>query len=191
MHGFEWRNIRGVEGTGFVRALRHILTSKLPEMYPTLCSHISHELGTEPLNHETSSGSYMVSVYNTAKKLVAKTNCLVFVGPGLASDKAFLTAAATFPHEPALAAERIRFIPSTFSRWIARKATKNYGAATSFRAQLCEEVSQRMDQFRNRTSKPESSSWNDALQWLIETSLVNQEWDVDRMIGEVMDVWYG
>lgn len=191
MHGFEWSNIRGVEGTGFVRALRHILTSKLPDIYPTLCSHISHELRTELLNHETSPGSYQISLYDTAKSLVAKTNCLVFFGPRLASDQAFLAAAATFPHESALAAEIIRFMPSAFSRWVARKATKNYRAATSFRAQLYDEVSQRMAHFRNGTSKHAGSSCNDGLQWLVETSLANQEWDVDRMVGEVMGIWYG
>ena len=30
MHGFEWKDQRGIEGTGFVRALRTLLTSHLP-----------------------------------------------------------------------------------------------------------------------------------------------------------------
>lgn len=30
MHGFEWQDQRGVEGTGFVRALRSLLTANLP-----------------------------------------------------------------------------------------------------------------------------------------------------------------
>lgn len=34
MHGFEWKNIRVVEGTGFVRALGHILNSKLADIVP-------------------------------------------------------------------------------------------------------------------------------------------------------------
>lgn len=41
--GFEWKNIRVVEGTGFIRALRHILNSKLADMVPTLCSHMTTE----------------------------------------------------------------------------------------------------------------------------------------------------
>lgn len=36
MHGFEWRDQRGVEGTGFVRALRSLLTSHLPDFQPDL-----------------------------------------------------------------------------------------------------------------------------------------------------------
>lgn len=29
MHGFEWQNQRGIKGTGFVRALQSLLTSRL------------------------------------------------------------------------------------------------------------------------------------------------------------------
>ncbi|KAL8746542.1 MAG: hypothetical protein Q9190_001460 [Brigantiaea leucoxantha] len=32
MHGFEWKDQRGIEGTGFVRALRSLLTSNLPSL---------------------------------------------------------------------------------------------------------------------------------------------------------------
>ena len=36
MHGFEWKDKRGDEGTGFVRALRSLLTAHLP----VLTSHL-------------------------------------------------------------------------------------------------------------------------------------------------------
>ncbi|KAM0092476.1 hypothetical protein ACP6JD_004039 [Aspergillus fumigatus] len=36
MFGFEWHNQRGVEGTGFVRALRSRLTAHLPILMPEL-----------------------------------------------------------------------------------------------------------------------------------------------------------
>lgn len=36
MHGFEWQDQRGVEGTGFVRALRSLLTSHLHKFQPDL-----------------------------------------------------------------------------------------------------------------------------------------------------------
>jgi hypothetical protein len=36
MHGFEWQDQRGVEGTGFVRSLRSLLTSHLPKFQPDL-----------------------------------------------------------------------------------------------------------------------------------------------------------
>lgn len=38
MHGFNWHDERGVEGIGFVRALRTLLTSHLPSILPDLRS---------------------------------------------------------------------------------------------------------------------------------------------------------
>ncbi|KAI4289381.1 MAG: hypothetical protein L6R35_001350 [Caloplaca aegaea] len=36
MYGFEWKDQRGIEGTGFVRALRSLLTAHLPSLLPSL-----------------------------------------------------------------------------------------------------------------------------------------------------------
>jgi hypothetical protein len=36
MRGFVWKNQRGVEGVGFVRALRTLLTSNLPDLVESL-----------------------------------------------------------------------------------------------------------------------------------------------------------
>lgn len=36
MNGFEWKNQRGIEGVGFVRALRTLLTQRLPALLPNL-----------------------------------------------------------------------------------------------------------------------------------------------------------
>jgi hypothetical protein len=56
MHGFEWSDIRGTEGTGFVRALRTILTSHLPQLLPCLKERITDHIDGELIKHETSSG---------------------------------------------------------------------------------------------------------------------------------------
>lgn len=36
MNGFNWFDKRGVEGVGFVRTLRNLLTNKLPQILPDL-----------------------------------------------------------------------------------------------------------------------------------------------------------
>lgn len=36
MHRFNWFNVRGTEGVGFVRALRTLLTNNLPNILPDL-----------------------------------------------------------------------------------------------------------------------------------------------------------
>lgn len=47
MQGFEWKEQRGVEGTGFVRALRSRLTSHLPRLYSDLEICINNSLNRE------------------------------------------------------------------------------------------------------------------------------------------------
>ena len=49
MHGFEWKDQRGIEGTGFVRALRSLLTAHLPSLLPSLGSNIAESLESEML----------------------------------------------------------------------------------------------------------------------------------------------
>ena len=44
MHGFEWQDQRGVEGTGFVRALRSLLLSHLPELLPDIQESVERSL---------------------------------------------------------------------------------------------------------------------------------------------------
>lgn len=47
MRGFEWKSQRGIEGTGFVRAIRTLLTSHLPVVKPALMDVISGILERE------------------------------------------------------------------------------------------------------------------------------------------------
>ena len=49
MHGFEWQDERGVEGTGFVRALRSLLTANLPSILYGLETRLSEALNIEVL----------------------------------------------------------------------------------------------------------------------------------------------
>jgi hypothetical protein len=102
MHGFEWKDQRGVEGTGFVRALRSLLTSHLPRVLPILDSAIAHQFEKELGNCKVSNGQSWLQlhedessysntwtgyrecpVFAMAKKMVTRTNCVVFFGPEL------------------------------------------------------------------------------------------------------------
>ena len=47
MYGFEWKDQRGVEGIGFVRALRSLLTAHLPSLLPSLSASIVEGLESE------------------------------------------------------------------------------------------------------------------------------------------------
>ena len=47
MHGFQMNDQRGVEGTGFVKAVRSLLTFHLPQFIPTMQSTIAEQLSFE------------------------------------------------------------------------------------------------------------------------------------------------
>lgn len=47
MRGFEWKDQRGVEGTGFVRALRSLMTAQLPKLLPSLRHALENEIAAE------------------------------------------------------------------------------------------------------------------------------------------------
>jgi hypothetical protein len=47
MNGFEWKNQRGVEGVGFVRALRTLLTQRLSALLPKLQISIEKQFAVE------------------------------------------------------------------------------------------------------------------------------------------------
>lgn len=56
MHGFEWKDQRGVEGTGFVRALRDLLTFQLPDMLFPLSAAITDQFQREISTHRVIEG---------------------------------------------------------------------------------------------------------------------------------------
>lgn len=62
MHGFEWSDVRGVEGTGFVRALRTILTSQLSTLLPELDEVITEHIHSKILEHQIDEGSLLAVI---------------------------------------------------------------------------------------------------------------------------------
>ncbi|KAK6860581.1 hypothetical protein PG995_004217 [Apiospora arundinis] len=100
MHGFEWKDIRGVEGTGFVRALRHTLTNYLPNLTGSLSPLIADEI--------TKGGQEKPCHHNWTTP--------IFFGQELCDNPEFFEAAHQFPHDAALAAEIIRILPLSIGR---------------------------------------------------------------------------
>lgn len=100
MHRFNWFDVRGTEGVGFVRALRTLLTNNLPQILPDLgrtttkCFvdlHSKHALvdGNKLLQNRTSfvglplicgTGARHTPVFPTIVKLVVLANAVSFFG---------------------------------------------------------------------------------------------------------------
>lgn len=78
--------------------------------------------------------------------------------------------------------------------------SRNYRSSRVFHGFLTREVERRFElqKIRNQQAKfgegqprlgtePE----HDGLQWLIDTAPKKQHWSVDRLVGEIMGIWYG
>lgn len=200
MGGFEWKDVRGVEGTGFVRALRTILTSHLPQLLPRVNDRMAEEVRAQLLEHSRGERGYQISIYDLAKKIVAQTNCFVFFGHALCENPEFLEAAQEFPYDTAISAEILRLLPESVAQFVARFYSRNYRSSRVFHGFLTREVERRFElqKIRNQQAKfgegqprlgtePE----NDGLQWLIDTAPKKQQWSINRLVGEIMGIWYG
>ena len=74
MYGFEWQEKRGVEGTGFVRALRSLLTAQLPSFFPVLRSIVEQSICEEIERSPVHDGNG--SCTNRNARLARKTDAL-------------------------------------------------------------------------------------------------------------------
>ena len=57
MHGFEWKDQRGMEGNGFVRALRSLLKARLPQLIPSLSRVVHDQIKKELSKLRSSNGN--------------------------------------------------------------------------------------------------------------------------------------
>ena len=110
MYGFEWQEKRGVEGTGFVRALRGLLTAQLPSFFPTLRTMIEQSIREEIDQSQLHDGKDCcayerqgppvrliflgyaeVALFPMVKRVVTKANSFVFFGEELCESVSFPT----------------------------------------------------------------------------------------------------
>lgn len=191
MYGFEWKDQRGVEGTGFVRAIRTLLTARLPELLPRLSEVIQNQVSKESsYAKKTSDGFSRVPLFAAAKHIITRTNCAVFFPAELSAEEEFITAALDFPEDVFFAAEIVRILPSHIAPFLARLATKNHRSTKIMYDYLYPVVKKRMElselHIDERGEEP-----NDGVQWLINTTPKREAWSTERLVGEIMAVWYG
>ena len=191
MHGFEWKDQRGVEGTGFVRAIRTLLTGRLPELIPRLSDVISDQISIEALQaKKTPDGYSRIPLFAAAKHIITRTNCAVFFPAELSSSPEFVKAALEFPEDVFFAAEIIRILPGGIAPFLARLATKNHKSTTIMYNYLYPVVQKRME-LSELSDEERGEEPNDGVQWLVNTTPKREAWSTERLVGEIMAVWYG
>ncbi|KAI0965159.1 cytochrome P450 [Xylaria arbuscula] len=193
MQGFEWKEQRGVEGTGFVRALRSRLTSHLPHLCSGLEMCIQDSLNRE-LERSACDGLSHVKIFPATKRLVARANCLVFFGEELSRNDEFAAAALDFPQTLIIMAELLRIIPTILrpmTSVAASLALHRFKSGRTIMKYLEPVVRERLAQREDAKYEGKThSSKVDCMQWLIETSPKTNPWSPTRMVGEIMAIWF-
>ncbi|KAF2475217.1 cytochrome P450 [Lindgomyces ingoldianus] len=192
MNGFEWKDQRGIEGTGFVRAIRNLLTARLPELIPRLSTVIEDQIQAEVTQaKQTKDGWGRIPLFAAAKHIVTRTNCAVFFPAELSSNPEFVQAALEFPEDVFFAAEIIRILPRGIAPFLAKLATKNHKSTTVMYNFLYPVVQKRMELSCLAPELRGEEEPNDGVQWLINTTPKRESWSTSRLVGEIMAVWYG
>ncbi|KJZ75447.1 hypothetical protein HIM_05143 [Hirsutella minnesotensis 3608] len=188
MNGFEWQDQRGVEGTGFVRAIRSRLTSHLPKIDRQLAMVIRESL-EEELRDCEAEGTARKRLFPMIKRIVTRVNCFVFFGEELSRDEEFTTAALEFPEVVVLTAEVMRITPNFLRPLVASFVTRQHRAAKTMSRYLEPIVSQRLALREQSFNKNEAVA-SDCMQWLIDTSPRKNPWTPARMVSEIMAIWF-
>ena len=79
MNGFELHDQRGIEGTGYVRALRSLLTAHLPVLLPTLRKVITEGYEAELTEQKIIDGKTCLPTINKATKLDMRLTLLGWI----------------------------------------------------------------------------------------------------------------
>ncbi|EGR47351.1 uncharacterized protein TRIREDRAFT_109147 [Trichoderma reesei QM6a] len=170
----------GGEGTGFVRALRSLLTSYLPKFQHELeCMiHTTLDNDLKDVRADGVKGYTHAKIFPLMKSLVTKVNCFIFFGEDLSRNVEFTSAGLEFPQTVVFAAELLRISPECIRPLVASIATNRHKAAKTLYQYLVPVVEHRI---AIRHSQPRQAAPTDCMQWLIDTSPRKNPWPAERI----------
>ncbi|KAI4865980.1 cytochrome P450 [Hypoxylon rubiginosum] len=179
MNGFNWHDQRGIEGIGFVKTLRTLLTRHLPQLTPGVRVIIDRTFAQEVGSGNT------VNVLTLSKIIVTKISAYAFFGLDYAENNEFIDAAYYYNEDVLYGSELLRIMPKflvpfmgkIYPFFLKRQRTFYYG--------LVAIIEDRMN-YPDPTKK-----YNDVIQWIIDTSPKSKPWTPGRMAFEVMAIWFG
>ncbi|OAQ59556.1 cytochrome P450 [Pochonia chlamydosporia 170] len=179
MNGFNWHDQRGIEGIGFVRTLRTLLTTHLPKLTPGVRTIISQTFANEIKDGKAT------NVLQLSKKVVTKISAYAFFGADNLENNDFIDAAYYYNEDVLYGSELLRICPSFLRPIIGKFIPKFLTRQQTFFYGL-------VDIIENRMRNPHGGEkFNDVIQWIIDTSPKSRPWTPDRMAFEVMAIWFG
>ncbi|KAF2796015.1 cytochrome P450 [Melanomma pulvis-pyrius CBS 109.77] len=183
MPGFALHDQRNVDGIGFVRTLGTLLTSHLDYFLPTMRLNIERSLEDSFARAAKSDGSSLVPIYPAMKRLTVRVNAVIFFGEELVSMPKFTGALLKFPQEVYITAELLRSAPRFLAPVMTYLATRNHKTCKTLFRILTPVVTNQLRLSQNGATDQE-------IEWLIDTVPQKEPWTVERIIWEIVAVWF-
>ncbi|KAM7192968.1 cytochrome P450 [Naviculisporaceae sp. PSN 640] len=192
MNGFNWFDRRGVEGVGFVRTLRSLLTQNLPQLLPDL-SRLARVRWAELLKKKGTlrDGAIHAPVYPMMLDLVVLMNARSLFGEDLIKDTRFMTSALSYVEETLLTAKIVKLLPRFLAPAVGGFLGWALRSHKTFFQSLIPATEQRIEETERKRLGHTVPRRADCIQWIIDTAPKQNPWSAERVIYELMAIWFG
>ncbi|KAI0893525.1 cytochrome P450 [Annulohypoxylon nitens] len=187
MSRFNWFNVRGTEGVGFVRTLRTLLTNNLPNILPQLGALNAIQFATALEKQPVVNGSTHCKIYPVIVDMVVVSNAVSFFG----ADLVFLARAKDYIEETLICAEIVRLVPKFLSPIIGRIISRYLVSQDTIFDTLLPIAEQRCQERDHAKLGRPVPKHSDCIQWIMETSPRQKPWSPQRVVHELMAIWFG
>ncbi|KAI1169518.1 cytochrome P450 [Nemania sp. FL0916] len=191
MVGFNWHDRKGFDGAPLLRTTKYLLTDHLPYILPDLRASISVMFDERYEAHPFVKGRKLSAVYPMIISAVTKSNAYAFFGEELSKNEQFMTAGMVFIEQTLLIAEAVRLLPECISGSVGDFFARRLNSGTIIYNSLEPVVSQRFKERELRKKGHDIPEKKDCIQWIMDTSPKTKPWTVQRVIHELMAVWFG
>ncbi|KAL2756622.1 hypothetical protein ACRALDRAFT_2041267 [Sodiomyces alcalophilus JCM 7366] len=191
MNGFNWFDKRGVEGVGFVRTLRTLLTNNIPNLLPELRVLSRSRFSQLHAEFSEKHGPDHSPIYPMIMKITVLLNAASLFGTELARDDAFLKDAFGYVEETLLNAEVVKLMPSFLAPIVGGLLSSGLSSHKSFFAKLLPMAEDRLKDRELKARGHDVPNHADCVQWIMETAPRANPWSAERIIYELMAIWFG
>ncbi|KAI1752381.1 cytochrome P450 [Xylaria castorea] len=191
MNGFNWFDRRGVEGVGFVRTLRTLLTNNIPQLIPNLGALTRIRWADLIASGKDVDGAVHVSLYPAMMNLVVLLNARSLFGEDLIKNDKFMASALGYVEETLFNAEIVKLLPSFLAPIVGGVLSRCLNSHKTFFRSLIPATEQRLREKDMKINGHQIPQRTDCIQWIIETAPKQKPWSAERVIYELMAIWFG
>ncbi|KAF2014336.1 cytochrome P450 [Aaosphaeria arxii CBS 175.79] len=193
MYGFKVHDKSPLNGSMHSRVLRTLLTSKIPYLLPGLrdlsLKCFRQQIALHGKSSPSKPGFQNIPTFEVSRRLVSQINSYCFVGPELAQNEEFVTAAGDFAQEVMVTGEILQFFPRALAPIIASLSTNFKRSERILVSYLRTTILERIRICEDNI--PHAQRPVDCIQWIVETMIRKSDYNVDHIIQEFLALWFG